>query len=257
MAPELAELQGREKAISAEIEAVAKDIDGCLRTLAALDKQQFPQTLIHRHIAPASLGGGQRAAVNVRGEFFDDLWALKERMSLLQAQLNALRRKHPRLLHRVLLQDALAKQAAFRSRTQRELVRQAKKGGDVDARTLEKLERESEFVLHQFIVVLKADPSRRNIERVLDAMKDPMLLGAQTRAGALNDAFLALRSTGLARVRAAHRAYELQPTQENLRELLRRIEEGQFLGLPSDQLAPYVPDTGKKHDRPHDRTPGK
>jgi hypothetical protein len=240
------EVSRQEQAILSAIKQLREEINGIIGTLVRLDEQHFPESLIHFHIQPAVLGGEKRMGINVRGEFLKDIDELENLVRLLQGELAGLRARHPFLVYKIMREDALRTQAKFRTKTQRELAKDAKDRGEVDGKDLDRLAHEAERVLQKCVTVLNANPTRENMKLVVDAMGDPLFLGGSSYSGASSKARQALQRASLARLKYAHSVYQGAPTDGNRRKLMKAAEEALFFGIGPDVVNSLIQGAVKK-----------
>jgi hypothetical protein len=233
------EAETKEKAILLSVEQTRRDMQGIFNVLAEADRQHFPESLLHQHIQPASLGGGTRFAISVRGEFLNDLDALQIRIQHLQAELTAIRRRFPFLIHRIYREQARVAQARFRAHAQRDLKASAKHGGPGEETTA-KLQAESAAVVRKWVSLLRMDASTENAKGVLDAVSDLLMLGGSSNSGAYAEAFAALRGAARVKMQRALAAFQANPTDANRQALGNGCARALFLGVDSKVVDPYL-----------------
>jgi nucleoid-associated protein YgaU len=160
--------------------------------------------------------------------------ALKHDLMVLKSELRNLGRKGIS----VRIQGADRANKDFEKELEKKL-KEAEKDGSLPENELAELRSKAESVVKQYVGILNAAPSEKNIERVLDKLETPLLLGSDTESGTCGEALRAVASAAEKLVVQKEKAFRKNPTADNFDQLLQSKATaatvgGKTQGQPAD-----------------------
>jgi LysM repeat protein len=106
----------------------------------------------------------------------------------------------------------------------------AEKDGSLSGENLADLRFKAESVVKKYVDILRAAPSEKNMERVLDSLETPLLLGSSTESGVCGDALQAVARASEKIVAQKEKAFRNNPTADNFDKLLQSQGTASFVG---------------------------
>jgi len=151
--------------------------------------------------------------------------ALKHDLMVLKSQLRDLGRKT--MTVRVQAADKAIRD--FEKELEKKL-KEAEKDGNLPETELTELRSKAESVIKQYVGILNAVPSGKNIERVLDKLEIPLLLGSDTDSGTCGEALRAVANASEKLEAQKDKAFRKNPTADNFDKLLQSKAIAQMVG---------------------------
>jgi hypothetical protein len=150
---------------------------------------------------------------------------LKHDLMALKSQLRDLDRKS--MTVRVQAADGASRD--FEKELEKKL-KDAEKDGSLPENELAELRSKAESIIKQYVDILNAHPSEKNIERVLDKLETPLLLGSDTDSGICGEALRSVASASEKLVAQKEKTFRMNPTADNFDTLLQSKDTAQLVG---------------------------
>jgi hypothetical protein len=155
--------------------------------------------------------------------------ALKQDLILLKSHLRDLDRKSAGIKSGAAYQSAQQSSRDYKKQLD-EALREAEKNGQLPEDELAQLRTGAEKVVQRFVGMLNASPTGKNMDRVLEELEIPLILGSDIERGVCGDAMTAVAHAAEKIVEQKDNAFRNNPTADNLDKLLQSKETAQQTG---------------------------